>query len=418
MIKIIHISDIRLEPCLPYLEPEMQEKRKSDLISALVKLLETARREKPDCILVSGNLFDTPAPPPSRVLEVVDIFNSFCEGTGTHLFLISGQRDTPVKNSGQESPISAFPRTSLIHVFEETDDFGAITVTLSSGQDLTVYGKSFCSSEMDISRFIPIHETSEPAILMATAYPAGCPWNENHCNLPAINAENLQKSGATLIALGGLESSYHHSIENSSLLILNPGCPEGVSIDPSGGCNRGNAFMVNIQPFSDNQREGTINFTPLNHQPIPFHHLTIRTTPEVVNLEALCSDEFHKLSNNIERGFLAVTLEGKIYFDAFSKLNRKRVLTEAGRYAQCVALNCNMTIIDPSAPSTDTLENLDVSLVYRTIFEEKLRECSSKGDSEKAQLLTRAMNTGIDALSQAREINENPYAHRTDGESR
>jgi exonuclease SbcD len=87
-MRFLHTSDWHLGKTLK------GRSRSEEHEAALVEILDIARRERADCVLITGDIFDSQAPPPESERLA---FNFFCDlrGSGISAVVIAGNHDHP-----------------------------------------------------------------------------------------------------------------------------------------------------------------------------------------------------------------------------------------------------------------------------------------------------------------------------------
>ena len=86
-MKLMHLSDLHLGKRLN--EFSLHE----DQAYILHQIIQIARDERPDGILIAGDLYDKPVPP-AEAVGLLDRFLSDLAATGAQVFVISGNHDS------------------------------------------------------------------------------------------------------------------------------------------------------------------------------------------------------------------------------------------------------------------------------------------------------------------------------------
>ncbi|MGN0745207.1 MAG: exonuclease SbcCD subunit D [Aristaeellaceae bacterium] len=128
-MKLMHLSDLHLGKRLN--EFSLHE----DQVYILHQVTQMAREERPDGILLAGDLYDKPVPP-AEAVGLLDRFLSDLADTGAQVFVISGNHDSAERLSFG----SALMQRSGVHIapvyhgevrpFTLTDEFGPLDVYL------------------------------------------------------------------------------------------------------------------------------------------------------------------------------------------------------------------------------------------------------------------------------------------------
>ncbi len=86
-MKFIHLSDLHLGKHL------CEYSLIDDQRDILDRILETVRSEKPDAVLIAGDIYDRPVPP-TEAVKLFDWFLVELSNCGLHVFVISGNHDS------------------------------------------------------------------------------------------------------------------------------------------------------------------------------------------------------------------------------------------------------------------------------------------------------------------------------------
>lgn len=128
-MKFAHISDLHLG--MRIYDRKIAEDQKY-ILDEIVKIL---KKEKPDGVLISGDIYDRPIPPEESV-EMFDAFLSEIHGAGQDIFMISGNHDSPeridfgTKLMASAGVYVAGKYDGRLHKVTKTDEFGEIDVFL------------------------------------------------------------------------------------------------------------------------------------------------------------------------------------------------------------------------------------------------------------------------------------------------
>ena len=128
-MKLMHLSDLHLGKRLN--EFSLHE----DQAYILHQIIQIAREEQPDGILIAGDLYDKPVPP-AEAVGLLDRFLSDLAATGAQVFVISGNHDSAERlsfGSGlmQYSGVHIAPvYHGEVRPFTLTDEFGPVDVYL------------------------------------------------------------------------------------------------------------------------------------------------------------------------------------------------------------------------------------------------------------------------------------------------
>lgn len=126
-MKLIHLSDLHLGKRVN--EFSMLEDQKY----ILTKCINVVDEQKPDCIIISGDVYDKSIPP----IEAVQLFDDFLvrlSKRGLKVFVISGNHDSPERNAfgsrlmNQSGVYLSSVYDGKIEPIELTDEYGQINI--------------------------------------------------------------------------------------------------------------------------------------------------------------------------------------------------------------------------------------------------------------------------------------------------
>ncbi|HWQ28521.1 MAG TPA: exonuclease subunit SbcD, partial [Dehalococcoidia bacterium] len=87
-MRFLHTSDWHVG------KPLRNRSRDDEYRAALAEVLDIARRERVDCVLVAGDIYDASTPPPEAERIVYDFFREL-RGAGIKAVVIAGNHDHP-----------------------------------------------------------------------------------------------------------------------------------------------------------------------------------------------------------------------------------------------------------------------------------------------------------------------------------
>ena len=128
-MKLIHLSDLHLGKRVN--EFSMLE----DQAHILNEILEIVRQERPDGVLIAGDVYDKPVPP-AEAVSLLDDFLVELSALGPEVFLISGNHDSPERMAFggrlmERSGIHVSPVYSgAVAPYTLTDEYGPVRIYL------------------------------------------------------------------------------------------------------------------------------------------------------------------------------------------------------------------------------------------------------------------------------------------------
>jgi DNA repair exonuclease SbcCD nuclease subunit len=171
-VRFIHFADVHLGYRFGTVDPDTAAHRRDDQITALDYIVQTAKDDDAQFVLVSGDLFDSTQPSPRTVAAVRRACCRLAEA-GIRTFIIPGNHD-------EYETGGLWDRETLdAHVFRQPQWEGAVLDDL----DVTIYGIAFDREHQDrnvIADFDQEPQTSKAIALVHATYDAGLIESEQY----------------------------------------------------------------------------------------------------------------------------------------------------------------------------------------------------------------------------------------------
>jgi DNA repair exonuclease SbcCD nuclease subunit len=109
---VAHLSDLHLGHRAFSRSERGQNVRERDLAAAFQRAVDALIEEAPDLVLVSGDVFDRPDPPPGALVALTRGLEALHSALpGTRVLMVAGARDTPrrTEDAGALAALDAFP---------------------------------------------------------------------------------------------------------------------------------------------------------------------------------------------------------------------------------------------------------------------------------------------------------------------
>ena len=221
-IQVLHTADNHLDPPAVMYGPRRYD-RKMDFLRCFEAVVNHAVKNRPDLLLISGDLFDHMRPRnPTRALAMKH-FRTLYE-KGIQVFLISGHHDTPKSMEGGSSPISVYGNSKYVRYFEDTQEPTQEILEIN-GQRVLVSGISYnplLSWGTDPLEKVKLEPSGDINILMIH-YPIEGFEGYSASLEPVVRPRSIPK-GFQLVAAGHLHKYQKSRIEETS--IIYPGSTE------------------------------------------------------------------------------------------------------------------------------------------------------------------------------------------------
>ncbi len=215
---IIHTADNHLDAPLSSLPPEISAKRKADRRASFSKIIDYTIEKNADCLLISGDLSDSPV--------LSHSLSSFLKGEFTRLgaipvFIALGNHDYGLSQNN-------FPGN--VHIFSNKAE------SFSVGEG-TITGISFCSKTASLEKLIPPCNKSPAVLCMHGDFSPCSEYNP-------LNKDFLSTLGYSYVALGHVHEFYRDKV------FVYPGCHDGAGFDEEGEkgfvCANINSYSTDI----------------------------------------------------------------------------------------------------------------------------------------------------------------------------
>ena len=116
-IQVLHTADNHLDPRVKWFGSK-QYTRKNDFLQNFEAVIEFAVENRPDLVLISGDLFDKSMPRNPPHTQLIKYFKTLHD-KGIRTFLISGHHDTARSRTVGSSPLSISGATAFITFFSD-----------------------------------------------------------------------------------------------------------------------------------------------------------------------------------------------------------------------------------------------------------------------------------------------------------
>ena len=310
-IRFVHAADFHLGSSFSNLPADKAEIRRTELFRSFLGVISLCKQDRPDFLLIAGDLFDSPLLPEAVTREVACAFASIPE---TCVVIAPGNHDPYYPKSVYD--LQAWPK----NVFVFSGAFGSI---FFAEKNTRIWGGAFHNPRV-LEPLIPtnfvssevINTDSPDVISLLVMHGEVCSGGgESHFYNP-ISLSKLARSGIDYAALGHVhERSTPQKV--GGVVYAYSGCPEPRGFDELGvkGVYRGVVSKGNAQ----------ISFAPTNirsYLPLSISVDSCDTNQAV--LERILSALQDKGGPSFSKNAYLLTLEGAIAGDFFIDLKRIR----------------------------------------------------------------------------------------------
>ncbi len=364
MIKILHCADLHLDSPMAALGITKAELRRNDLRAAFTALTLSAKMNKVDFLIISGDLFDSEFVTKDTIALLKREFESIPE---CKIIIAPGNHDP--FTSGSCYRRGEFPDNVYIFSSPELSYFDFPEM------NTTVYGWAFTKEHMPSAPLDDFTVENPSRINILAAHGDLDRPDSVYCNIPS---KRLREIGFDYVALG-----HRHAYETSDdARIAYSGCLEGRGFDETGAKG---AILAVIE--KDGASRFAAKFVKFSRHTYHIENLDITgaaSNADVISrLEAFITENHYN-----EESALRVILTGEVSGDF--KISPSFV---CDRFPQLFILQ----IIDRTMPVLDK-DKLKNDITIRGAFFRALEAELSSDDKEQREIAAMALRYGLAAL--------------------
>ncbi len=213
-MKIIHCADLHLDSSLSSYPKDIAAKRREELLLGFGRMVEYARSNDIENILIAGDLFDKKRPSASAVKFVTDVMTSH---PGINFYYLKGNHDCDElyeDNQMMPANLKMFDKDWMTYTIADLHDRQGCSVTVSAVEN----------SDSSCATTIPALDMNAFNIVMMHG-----DVGEGAC----INLRNLRGCGIDYLALGHIHSYRYDSLDKNGYYCY-PGCLSSRGFDECG----------------------------------------------------------------------------------------------------------------------------------------------------------------------------------------
>ncbi|HHW27291.1 MAG TPA: DNA repair exonuclease [Firmicutes bacterium] len=384
MIKIVHCADIHAgRPASLELGPEKALTRRKEIEETLFRIVEIAREEKADLLLISGDLFEHKYARPSWAREAAEALGSIPD---TRVFAAPGNHDPVLKDSLYLS--TPWPKNVTVLLSPEWSE------VVMEDKGVAVYGRGwttyretepllrgFHARRSDLLNLMLVHGELVNRSLEGSEY------------LP-IYPEDVIGSGIHYLALGHIHAP--SSVRLGDTAAVYAGCPEPLDFGDKG--ERG-IYLVTAEKTARGDFSVKPEFKPIAKRQMKSAEVDITglDTEERVRNAILSVDA----PEARKRDLWAITLTGRVEPEiSFETQSLERELS--GEFFSLRISTDYWPDYDLQALADPDNQSLEGRFVRH--LREMADERRAQGDSRGAEIAELAIYYGLDALRQGKVL--------------
>ncbi len=351
-VTIIHCADLHFDTAFAGLDDGGKaEIRREDLRQVFGRIVELAKTERADMLLIAGDLFDQAA---ASVQTVRYITGKLAEISDIPVYISAGNHDPLVPGSFY----------TMLDWGENVHVFGREMECIET-PDFDLYGVSFGGAEQADSLLagFSARHTDKPSLMLMHASLGGEGYNP-------ITKQEAEASGLDYLALGHVHS-YSGAVRCGGTVCAYPGCPEGRGFDELGEKGVIKAVIE--------KGRVSVEFVPVCKR--QYHELELDVTG-LDTYEAICGRILMQAKGSAD-DLYKIVLTGETEFPVHTG-----VIRDSLRYFMA-------KVVDKTTRRAD-YAGMAQEYNLRGLFVKKiLEEQEASGD----EMLKQALSYGLDALS-------------------
>ena len=375
-VQILLTADNHLDPPASSFGPRRFERRQ-DHLKCFEEVIDYAAENRPDLVLLAGDLFDTVRPGNlvrAKVMEDLKVLHDL----GVRVLAVSGDHDTPKVAEEGSSPIAVYGNSGYVDFFQDTNQFSVRGFSID-GLSVEVAGLSrnpLLSSGEDPLAKAPVNLAGDVNIIL-THYPVegfvGYSRDDPVIKLASFPA-NCQ-----LACVGHFHSYQTKEMQHTA--IIYPGSTERASFQEE---NEEKGFV-----WVELSREGVVSREHIKTSSRPFKTVDVFFPEDPAPMEIL--KQVLDMAQD-QQAAVRLRLRGYVTPERLSKYRRSElILQNEGKFFHLSIDESELEIESPepiqALPRTTPLEELRRHFTAaiesstgeeREILEEALRLCQAK----------------------------------------
>ncbi|EPR14413.1 metallophosphoesterase family protein [Ruminiclostridium papyrosolvens] len=292
-VSFIHTADIHLDTPFSSLgDKEKADIRRRELESCLENIIDRARVQNIDLLIISGDFFEESC---VRGSTIIGARNLFSELYGTEVVIIPGNHD-PLKENSYYNTLSW---SENVHILTDSKQ-----VLFLKKYNTCIYNMgAFGRVAEDYSRIKEKSISANTFNILVFHGTVDMPFEESNYN--AIESKDIFSLGMDYVALGHMHNYIRY--QNRTSIMINPGSPEPVGFDEEGihGFVQGKIMFTD-----DNNKFVEVTFVPCsgrNYYNIELDVTGCKSNEEII--QKLSMEDDIQFSN---KDLYSLTLKGFI----------------------------------------------------------------------------------------------------------
>lgn len=377
-ISFIHCADIHFDTAFSGLTPVKAALRRDELRQTFLKILQICQEREADCLLLSGDLFDS-----TRVTDETISFikHAFEQVSDLPIFIAPGNHDPYMPGTRYDS--TTWPAN--VTIFHE-QKISMHTFTTRNGAPIHVYGAAFTTPylEKNLLETFSVPSQEQTAFHLMTLHGDTVSAGQSSVYQP-ITMASIAQSHLDYLALGHKHTASQPERQGQTYFSYS-GTPEGRGFDESG--EKGIWYITLTK--EDDAKEATIQSEWISCASRTYETITVDVT-DCASHQAVTERIEHALTSaeNLYKVILTGVLKDGFLLD----LN----LLQTRLADRCFLLklrDTTQTVVDIEALAK---ENMLRGIFARRLLA-KIEDAKRKGNTKDEQLYTHALTLGLRAF--------------------
>jgi len=310
--RFLHAADLHLGSPLQSLgdlvDPALYEKAKKLVNNVFQNLVDLAKSENVDFVILAGDIYDTADRDPGAQLRFFSGLSQL-RNAGIKVFMAHGNHDPLSAEylNGSQAPKG-------VHIFP-AGEVSKEVVTMSNGAEVTVAGISYSTSS-EPNNFVPLFKSVIGKTVVGVLH-TNVGGNSQHGDYAPCSISDLENSIVNYWALGHIHDRQVH--ETSKGYWAYPGNLQGRSTK-STECGPKGVLIVEVD------ENGSIfqpKFVPCDNLRFRIHEINLSSVDKYEDVIPVIAENLTKLNSDSEDRMLLIQIEFVGTTTFFEKFNTK-----------------------------------------------------------------------------------------------
>lgn len=369
MVKILHTGDIHLDSPFSRLDVRRAEIRKNELRAAFTSMMDYAKTNSVDIILIAGDLFDCEY----ATRKTIALIAREAKNSKSEIFIAAGNHD-PISSSPVYTKEGIFPKN--VHIFK-SDALEKISLE-ELGVD--VYGYSFVSESLFDNPIAGRHVDDPEKINVLVGHADTRFADSPYC---PVNERMIREFGADYTALGHIHNAPDPRRIGDAYWAF-CGCLEGRDF---GECGKKGALLIEAEK-KDGRADISVRRLRFSRRRYESEELSVDGASSAAEIRGAI-DSFIDSKGYGDDTLLSLTIRGRV--PASLVINTDEI-------ASGIRGLFFFELADATSPEEDA-EELASDITVKGQFYRELEPLLKGGDADTKKRAEKALRYGLAALT-------------------